>query len=272
MLGNPPRRFAGKPMSRPVHISIRDDLRMRLLAGEWAAGERLPSETALAANYGVARMTVRQAIGALASEGIVVRRQGVGTFAVDRRPVRSADKLLSFAEEMRRQGHRVQTRLIKVAVEQPPPAAREALQLRPSAASVLVRRVRVVDGSPVIVQNSWLPYARFAGLAADPLLDGSLYAMLEINYGVSVVRATQVFTAGAADQEDADVLDLQPGAPVLLIRRTAFDNSSRAVEFALSVTRSAYLVETIMERRQHTQPRERPAVHPVAAERALSGD
>jgi len=66
-------------MNRPVHISIRDDLRMRLSAGEWAAGERLPSETELAARYGVARMTVRQAIGALASEGAIIRRQGLGT-------------------------------------------------------------------------------------------------------------------------------------------------------------------------------------------------
>jgi GntR family transcriptional regulator len=251
-------------MSRPVHISIRDDLRARLMAGEWAAGQRLPSETDLAANYGVARMTIRQAIGALASEGVVVRRQGVGTFAIDQSPVRSTNKLLSFAEEMRRQGHEVQATLLRAAVEQPPPAAREALQLPPSAASVLVRRVRLVDGCPIIVQNSWLPNARFAGLAADPLLDGSLYAMLETSYGVSIVRATQVFAVGVAGQRDAAALGLQAGAPVLLITRTAYDPSSRAVEFAVSVTRSGYLVETIMERRPHTELQAQPATRPTA--------
>jgi GntR family transcriptional regulator len=245
--------FAGKPMNRPVYINIRDDLRARLVAGEWAAGERLPAEADLAANYGVARMTIRQAIGVLASEGAVVRRQGVGTFAVDRCPVRSTNKLLSFAEEMYQQGHQLQAKLIRAAVEQPPPAAREALQLPSSAAAVLIRRVRLVDGCPIIVQNSWLPNARFAGLAADPLLDGSPYATLEANYGVSIARATQVFSVGVADQRDAVEIDLHAGAPVLVITRTAYDASSRAVEFSVSVTRSGYLVETLLECRPRTE-------------------
>jgi GntR family transcriptional regulator len=237
-------------MNRPVHISIRDDLRMRLSAGEWAAGERLPSETELAARYGVARMTIRQAIGALASEGAVIRRQGLGTFAAEGRPTRTVDLLLSFTEEMRRQGRQVETRLISAAVEQPPPAAREALQLGPSAAAVAVRRVRLVDGGPVVVQNSWLPYARFAGLAADPLLDGSLYAMLEARYGVRIMRARQAFTAAAAGEPDGAALGLQPCEPVLRIVRTTYDSSNLSIEFAMSAMRPGYPIETIMERRQ----------------------
>src|ERR1700691_1304006 len=134
-------------MSRPAHISIRDDLRARIDAGEWGPGERLPSETELAARYGVARMTIRQAVGALAAEGNVVRRQGLGTFAADR-PTRSAELLLSFTEEMRRQGREVQTRLINAAVEQPPPAVRSALLLGQSAAAVTVRRGRLGGGGP----------------------------------------------------------------------------------------------------------------------------
>jgi len=237
-------------MNRPVHISIRDDLRMRLSAGEWAAGDRLPSETELAARYGVARMTIRQAIGALASDGAVIRRQGLGTFAADRRPTRTADLLLSFTEEMRRQGRQVETILISAAVEQPPPAAREALRAGPSAAAVAVRRVRLVDGCPIVVQNSWLPYARFAGLDADPLLDGSLYARLEAQYGVRIMRAKQAFTAAAAGEADGAALGLQPCEPVLRIARTTYDSSNLIIEFAMSATRPGYSIETIMERRE----------------------
>jgi GntR family transcriptional regulator len=243
-------------MNRPVHMSIRDDLRMRLNAGEWSAGERLPSETELAARYGVARMTVRQAVGALASEGAVVRRQGLGTFAADRRPSRNADLLLSFTEEMRRQGHQVQTKLISATVEQPPAPAREALRLGQSAAAVTVRRVRLVDAYPVVVQNSWLPYARFAGLDANPLLDGSLYAMLEAHYGVRIVRAKQVFAAGAASESDAAALELQPDEPVLRIARTTYDGSNLAVEYAMSAMRPGYSIETVMERRPQSAPRQ----------------
>jgi len=247
-------------MNRPVHLSIRDDLRMRLSAGEWAAGERLPSETELAARYGVARMTIRQAVGALATEGAIIRRQGLGTFAADGRPTRTADLLLSFTEEMRRQGRQVETRLINAAVEQPPPAAREGLQLGPSAAAVTVRRVRLVDGCPVVVQNSWLPYARFAGLDADPLLDGSLYAMLEARYGVQIMRARQAITAAVAGEADGTALGLQPGEPVLRITRTTFDSSNLIIEFAMSATRPGYSIETIMERgAEPSSPR--PAEH-----------
>jgi GntR family transcriptional regulator len=241
-------------MSRPVHASIRDDLRMRLTNGEWAAGERLPSETELAAQYGVARMTIRQAVGALASEGVVVRRQGLGTFALDQPSASSTDELLGFTEEMRGQGHEIQTRLLNAAVEQPPPVAREALQLGESAATVMIRRMRLVDGYPVLIQNSWLPYARFAGLDANPLLDGSLYAMLETHYGVHIVRARQVFTAGPGDDSDAALLGLQPDEPVLRIARTTYDSSNLVVEFAMSATRSGFPVETVIERRRPAGP------------------
>ena len=185
-------------MTKPVHVSIRDDLRMRITVGEWAAGDRLPSETDLAARYGVARMTVRQAIGALAGEGVVVRRQGLGTFAAERLPTRRVGALLSFTEEMRSQGRDVESRLIKAAVEQPTDLAREALQLAAHAATVTIQRIRIVDGYPIAVQHSWLPCARFAGLDAEPLLEDSLYATIEGRYGVRIMRARQVFTATAA--------------------------------------------------------------------------
>jgi GntR family transcriptional regulator len=242
-------------MSRPVHASIRDDLRMRLTSGEWAPGQRLPSETELAAQYGVARMTIRQAVGALASEGAVVRRQGLGTFALDHAPATSTDELLSFTDEMRGQGHEIQTRLLNAAVEQPPPIAREALQLGESAATVMVRRARLVDGCPIVIQSSWLPYARFAGLDANPLLDGSLYAMLETHYGVHIVRTRQVFTAAVGDDSDAALLGLQPDDPVLRIARTTYDSANLVVEFAMSATRCDFPVETVIERRPPAGPR-----------------
>ena len=235
-------------MTKPVHVSIRDDLRMRITAGEWAAGDRLPSETELSARYGVARMTIRQAIGALAGEGVVVRRQGLGTFAAERLPTRRVGALLSFTEEMRSQGREVETRLIKSAVEQPPDAAREALQLAEYAAAVTIQRVRSVDDCPLVAQYSWLPCARFAGLDAEPLIDGSLYATIESRYGVRIMRARQVFTATAACDSEADLLKLKPGSPVLRITRTTYDGANRPVEFAMSAMRPGAQIETMMER------------------------
>ncbi len=249
-------------MTKPVHVSIRDDLRMRITAGEWAAGDRLPSETDLAARYGVARMTIRQAIGALAGEGIVVRRQGLGTFAAERPPAKRVGALLSFSEEMNSQGRDVETTLIKAAVEQPPDLAREALQLAASAAAVTIQRVRIVDDCPLVVQYSWLPCARFAGLDAYPLIKGSLYATIEGRYGVRIMRARQVFTATAACEPEAGLLGLEPGSPVLRITRTTYDGANRPVEFAVSALRPGAPIETMMERTPVRRLERSPAGQP----------
>ncbi len=250
-------------MAKPVHVSIRDDLRMRIASGEWAAGGRLPSETDLAARYGVARMTVRQAIGALAGEGVVVRRQGLGTFAAERPPASRVGALLSFTEEMRSQGRTVESKVIKAAVEQPPDQAREALQLTASAAAVTLQRVRVVDDCPIVVQHSWLPCARFAGLDAELLIKGSLYATIEGHYGVRIMRARQVCTATAACESEAELLGLETGSPVLRITRTTYDGANCPVEFAMSAMRPGSPIEIMMERATARQRGERtPARRP----------
>jgi GntR family transcriptional regulator len=241
-------------MNRPVHLYIRDDLRLRITAGEWRDGERLPSETELAGWYGVARMTVRQAVGALAAEGILVRRQGLGTFPVAAASAPRSGYLQSYSEEVRGQGHDIQTSLVKAGTEPPPAAAREALQLGPFAMAIVVRRLRIVDGRPTLLQSSWLPYSRFAGLEAEPLLDGSLYAQLEGRYGTRIVRARQQVSAIGADEDAAAQLGLEPRDPVLRIARVACDNSSLAVEYGIGVMRPGCTVEAVLERAPGTEP------------------
>jgi GntR family transcriptional regulator len=238
-------------MSRPVHMSIREDLWLKLSTGEWRAGERLPSETDLAARYGVSRMTVRQAVEALASAGAVVRRQGLGTFAAEQLPTRCTDDLMNFAAAQRGQGRDVHTELLKASVGRPAPAAREALRLGESAAAVLVRRVCALGSSPILVQTSWLPFARFAGLDTDPLLNGSLYAMLEDRYGVRIVRARLKITIAAAGAPDATLLRLRRGDPVLRTARTTYDISNLAIEYATSAMRPGYPLETVAECMSH---------------------
>jgi GntR family transcriptional regulator len=241
-------------MNIPVYLCIRDDLRLRITTGEWGVGERLPSETELAAWYGVARMTVRQAVGALAAEGVLIRRQGLGTFTAAAASTPRNGYLQSYSEEVRGQGHEIQTSLIKAGTEQPPAPAREALQLGQFAVAIVIRRLRIVDGQPTLLQSSWLPYSRFAGLEAEPLVDGSLYAQLEVHYGTRVIRARQQVSAIGADQGAAAQLGLELRDPVLRIARTAYDTSSQAVEYGIGVMRPGLTVETVLERAPGPEP------------------
>jgi len=202
-------------------------------------------------------MTIRQAVEALASTGAVVRRPGLGTFAAEQLPSRCTDELTSFAAAQRAQGRDVRTVLLTAAVGRPAPAAREALRLGESAAAVLIRRSCAVGSSPVLVQASWLPFARFAGLDAEPLLDGSLYAMLEERYGVRIVRAKLRITIAAAGAPDATLLRLRPGDPVLRTARTTYDNSNLAIEYAISAMRPGYPLDIVTECISTSIPRTR---------------
>jgi len=100
-----------------------------------------------------------------------------------------------------------------------------------------------------VLQTSWLPCARFTGLDAAPLLDGSLYAMLEGPYGVRIIRASQVLMAVAVDEGDAALLGLRLGEPVLRIVRTTFDSSNLPIEYAVSSMRPGYPIQNVMERK-----------------------
>jgi DNA-binding GntR family transcriptional regulator len=111
-----------------------------------------------------------------------------------------------------------------------------------------------VNGSPVVVHSSWLPFARFAGLVSQPLLNGSLYAKLEVSCGVRIARARQVVTAGAVDEYHASLLGLKPGDPVLRTARTTYDSSDIAIEYATSAMRPGYPIETTMERESAAMP------------------
>lgn len=236
-------------MTRPVHQTIRDDLRLRIGGGEWGPGERLPSELDLATNYGVARMTVRQAIGALAAEGVIIRRQGLGTFVSEELLPRSiGEGALSYSEDMRSRGREIQTRVIRTGVEEPPHEARDALNLTVGTSAVTIHRLRLMDSLPVVLQRSWLPYALFAGLDNDPLDGGSLYAVLESRYGISISRTRQVFTAATASKSDATWLEVKTGAPVLRVDRITFDGSNRPIEYGMSAMRSGVPIESVTER------------------------
>ena len=122
------------------------------------------------------------------------------------------------------------------------------------------------------MQYSWLPCAQFAGLDAEPLVKGSLYATIEGRYGVRIMRARQLFTAIAACEPEAALLDLEPGSPLLRITRTTYDGANRPIEFAMSAMRPGAPIETMMERASAQPRRERaPAGQGLRGSRRPAG-
>jgi GntR family transcriptional regulator len=213
----------------PKHEQLRG--RLTELAARLPAGAPLPGERQLCVEHGVSRITVREAIGQLVSEGVLVRVRGKGTFVAER-AARSRLHLASFHEDMRRLGLRPSTVVLAVACTVPPPATRTALELGPGERAWHVRRLRLADDQPMSIDDAW--YA--ASLAPDldeADLTGSLYTLLAQRYGCTIDRAEQTVRAGEADRETGVLLGVAPGRPLLVFDRLSY-SAGRPVEHALS--------------------------------------
>ncbi|WP_258341945.1 GntR family transcriptional regulator [Saccharopolyspora gregorii] len=200
----------------PKHAQLREILR-ELAAAQLPPGAALPSERDLTLRYGVSRLTVREAIGQLVSEGLLVRVRGKGTFTARPRVDVRLD-LASFTEDMRRRGLRAETEVLGHAELPPPPDTAEALGLEPGAPAYWLTRLRKADGTPLAVERGWFHPAAAPGLLGRDLTE-SMYSLLERHYGVRLEHAMQTVLAESADAETARLLRVQPGSPLLVFRR-----------------------------------------------------
>ncbi|KIS25889.1 hypothetical protein TV39_17695 [Arthrobacter sp. SPG23] len=219
------------------HVWVRRQLQ-DLVATRLRPGDALLGERQLEEQFGVSRITVRRAISDLVQDGALVRIKGKGTF-VSHGLVRSTLHLASFNEDMRAAGFEPSTRVITAATAAPPAAASEHLGLPPGHEAYQVRRLRLANGAPVSVDESWLPPELLPDLLSEDLT-GSLYRVLAAS-GHPVQHVEQTVEAAAAPEEIAVLLDIEPGSPVLLFRRRSFtgqEDPGTPIEYSVSTYRS----------------------------------
>jgi GntR family transcriptional regulator len=199
----------------PKYLSIADDLRGRLAAAEWAAETALPSQRELAEHYGVTIMTLRHALQLLEDEHLVISRHGTGTFPAPPRYTYDLTHLRSLAHDLTVQGAQLTTQVLHAG----PVAAPDSVAARLEDSEVfLVRRLRLVDDHPLVLQNSYLPAA--LGTRIDPaeLAGRPLYDLLA-ELGAVISGAGETIEPVALAADDALLLGRAPGTPALLSRR-----------------------------------------------------
>jgi len=215
----------------PRYQQLRDDLVLRIAAGEWAPGEAIHTEAALSAAYAVSTGTLRKAIDLLVAEGVLTRSQGKGTFV--RRP-RFDSSLFRFFRFKSSNGEAVRpsARILQRSVMLPDDGVRQALQLGTRAKVIHLSRLRLVDGRPVLSEDIWLPRDGFEALvtlAVDDF-DDLLYPLYERLCKQVVATARETLRVGQASKSVAKVLDMHPGAPVIHVNRVALNFAGRPVE------------------------------------------
>lgn len=241
---------AATPSFAPLYLQIKALLERSLEEREWRPGEAIPSEIDLARRYDVAQGTVRKAIDALAADGLVVRRQGKGTFVATHTEERTS--LFRFLRIRRNEGGEVApvSRLLDVRRAKPAADVARLLALKPGEGVLVLRRVLDYDGAPVVLDEITLPAALFRGLtkARYDQYRGSMYSFFEAEFGVRMLKAQEKIRAVAADAAAAEVLGTAVGAPLLAVDRLTLTYADRPVEVrrGLCVTRDFHYLNELL--------------------------
>ena len=206
---------------------IEEALRARIAS--LRPGDPLPSDTVLCRQFGVSRMTARHAMERLVDEGLVTRMPGRGSFVAQPGAHRRADQLMPFSREMRHRGRRPSSRILARTIRPSTPEEAAALGLDDAEPVVLLRRLRIADDEPIAIETAVLVRRATAAVMAADLETGSLHAALAAG-GIHLRRGTATISAEAATFEDARLLGVPRGAPLLVERRVIRDMQGRAVE------------------------------------------
>lgn len=220
------------PSFRPLYDQIKILLTQSLIAGEWKPGEAIPSEMELAARYQVSQGTVRKAIDLLAAENILVRRQGKGTYVSTHTEPKTQYRFLRIIPDG---GEKVApvTDFIDVKKIRAPAEVVRALDLKPNAPVMSVRRALVFAGKPIILDEVVISAALVPGLTMEKIQEskGSIYSFFETSYGMRMIRAEERLRAVPADDFAATQLKVKKNTPLLCVDRIAFTYGDKPVEW-----------------------------------------
>jgi GntR family transcriptional regulator len=226
-LAEPSREETFRPRYREIEHAIRQRL------ARLKPGAELPSEAQLCDEFGVSRMTARHAIDRLAQEGLVFRMRGRGTFVSEPPTHRRANSLLSFSNEMRRQGRTPSSRLLGRALRAPTREEAARLQLKDGEKVLWLRRIRLADGHPIAVESTRLHRRTATAVLAADLQSESLHAVL-VRAGFPPTRGRATISAEPASADDARWLEMRKRDPMLVERRVIVDQEGRPLEFTES--------------------------------------
>jgi GntR family transcriptional regulator len=214
----------------PFYFQLTELLTREIETGRWSVGDRLPSEPAICEQFGVSRTTVRQALAALESEGLIRREKGRGTFVTERESGWLLQSAHGFYEEAERAGHAVHSRVLRRRVEPLPVWASDALRLQPGSDGVTVERLRWIDDRLVMYVISHFPAGVAEVLLHADLKTGSLYRVLEEREGLVVAGGRRVVEAARAEREVAGLLEIEQGSPLLCVEAVSWDERLQPFE------------------------------------------
>ena len=221
---------------RPVYKQLRELLREQIESGQLPIGSTLPAEIALADTFGVSRSTIRRAILDLTEDGLLKRKPRVGTIVIRSRVDDRRSWFRGITEDLRSKGINSTVEVISTRRLVPSGAVLNELKLSAGEEALELIRLRKIAGIPLALTTSYVPTWLGLDLSAD--FTRPLYELIEDTSTLHITHGQDTIGAAAADGEQAAVLAVGEGTPLMRIRRTTFVEHDRPVEYVISLIRS----------------------------------
>jgi GntR family transcriptional regulator len=215
----------------PLYKQLKEAILGQILSGHLRAGDQLSTELELSAQHSVSRITVRNAVTELVNEGFLQKRQGKGTFVCLPKIKRKIVHLLSFTAACEANGMRAHSVVSKKQVLDDHPAARRVLDLGPDDRVLYIQRIRYADERPLMLENNYFSFQRFAFLINEPL-EGSLYNLLSEGHNIHPIYPGETqLEVQRASSEIARQLQCAPGDPLFLMRTSVLDDLKQPIHY-----------------------------------------
>jgi len=223
-----------------IYLRIMEELRAQITKGRWKVGEAIPPEPELERLYEASRGTVRRAVDELARQGYVVKKPGKGTFVRSTSPIlqKRLGELVSFTQQLTARGLAPTTRLLsagRIRAAEAEGRAREGFGLTSEAEVIHIRRLRLGDGVPLAIQSVYLLPALCPGILKEDL--SHLFQLYETRYGVRINVADEIIRVGRAAENEAALLEIAPGDPVVIRDRISLAQDGEPFEVLYSMDR-----------------------------------
>jgi len=216
----------------PYYFQLEGFLKEEIESGRWNPGQQIPSEAEFCEAFGVSRTVVRQALNELVNEGLLYRRRGKGSFVARPKIAESlVQNLTGFYEDMVAKGL---TPITQVLEQKLIPASKKVagmLSLKEGDQVIKMDRLRSINNEPILIVTTFIPYHICPTLLEEDLTKRSLYAVLEDRYKLEIARGRRTLEAISASEEDAKLLGIEEGDPLVLLKSVSYLKDGRPIEY-----------------------------------------
>ncbi|WP_165423205.1 GntR family transcriptional regulator [Ktedonosporobacter rubrisoli] len=227
-----------KKTALPRYYQLKEIIRAKIRSQEWQPGDLLPSERELGELYGISRMTARQAVSELVSEGILYRERGIGTFVSQVFSSQQTTRLTGFTELVEAQGQKARTKVLVATLRPANLTSARQFRIKVGQPIFYMRRLRLVNWTPVVLERGCISFNGCEQLLEEDLEQNSLFQLLETKYGLPPLKSEHDLDIGRVGVEESGYLNLPIGSPVHIMHGTIYTEHDLPIVDCTSIYRN----------------------------------